>query len=541
MSNSLIGRRTIKSPIQGIEKLESLTLSINPNQLTPKPFDFSYQAMRILMTLATCFWLSSCAHETALSDQKLSQLWSGYPVSDELLTESKKKWPRDQTLLDMQQGLDLLRRGELNSEEIKRAETYLESAFNTFEDLKDPENFSKAFTPDNQTPFRGKPYERMLTAIFLGLIDTSLGHCDRALPAFKSAEFLDARWQAFMFGSDAPMVYALTLRCQLETKASSSDLERSRDGLSRALRLQILLNPLLEDLAGHAQEVPKKPEFQIALSLLEVGLPSALLVTPATANLESILSTASAESMRFLSRALKDKEEPYYSLIQPKLKQLGGQTSSIEMALQSIEKAILEHATWGHLLEQPALLVRRIETALKNPVAAIYFDGIGPKIQQEGQYLEIAKIVPELPSYAIPGVPEKIISIKAPCGISNPQGNLIFTMCRNPALNSTLEGSFTGIKLWSSSFQATTAAGRRFDKILKGRAQFRMGTEVATVIGAYTALALLSSKDSGAQTAGAVIGALALGAFLAGRATNPEADTRQVAKNVESGYLLLIR
>jgi hypothetical protein len=72
-----------------------------------------------------------------------------------------------------------------------------------------------------------------------------------------------------------------------------------------------------------------------------------------------------------------------------------------------------------------------------------------------------------------------------------------------------------------------------------------MGTEVAALIGAYTALALvdagLRSNDSNLQAAGAIVGAVALGAFLVGRATSPEADTRQVTKNLESGYLLLLK
>jgi hypothetical protein len=476
-----------------------------------------------------------------MSDPKLSRLWAGYPVSDEVIAEAKKNWPNEKTLLDMQQGLDLLRRGDLTPEETKRAETYLESAFNTFEDLKDPENFSKAFTTDSQTPFRGKPYERMMTAILLGLMDVSQGRCDRALPAFKSAEFLDARWQAFMFGSDAPMVYALTLRCQLENKTASSDVERTRDGLSKALRLQILLDPLLKELAWYASTAPQKPEIQIALSLLEVGLPSALLVAPADADVDSIFAVASAESLRFLSRALKDKEEPYYGIIHPKLKKLGDKTAPIEQALQFIEKSVAAHADIKHLLVESAETLHRIEVALKNPVAAIFFDGIGPSIVREGEYNEIAKIVPGLPSYALPGVAERRISVEASCGISNPNGNLIFTMCRNPIAGPAIKGDYLGLKLWSSSFQATTTAGRRFDKILKGRAQFRMGTEIAAVIGAYTALALLNNRDRNAQAAGAIVGAVAFGVWLAGRATNPEADTRQVTKNIESGYLLLLK
>lgn len=500
--------------------------------------------MQFLTSLLLGLLLCSCATQTALSDPKLTKLWAGYPVSDELIAESKKKWPNEQVLLDIQQGLDLLRRGNLSSEEVKRAEGYLESAFNTFEDLKDPENFSKAFTPDAKTPFRGKPYERMITAILLGLMDVSQGRCDRALPAFKSAEFLDARWQAFMFGSDAPMIYALTLRCQVENKVAASDIDRTRDGLDKALRLQVLLEPILDKLATYAKQGKKDPQTQIALSLLEVGLPSALLVASADADVSKILSTASAESMRFLSRALKDKEEPYYSAIEPKFKKLKNDTHLIEQALGEIERSISQTGNLEYLVGESTKWVQRIEKALKSPVSAVYFDGIGPTLKQEGQYNEIAKIVPGLPSYAVPGVPERILSVQAACGISNPQGNLIFTMCRNPVQGLALDGDYAAVKLWSSSFQATTMAGRRFDKILKGRAQFRMGTEIAALIGAYTAVALLDaglrSGSRDAQIAGAVVGALALGVWLAGKSSNPEADTRQVSKNIESGYLLLV-
>lgn len=499
----------------------------------------------VFMVSALFFWTSGCAHQTSVSDPTLTKLWAGYPVSDEVLQTAKTKWVNDKTLLDMQEGLSILRRGDLTPDEMKRAEGYLTSAYNTFEDLKDPENFSKAFTPDSQTPYRGRPYERMLTAMLLGLMDASQKRCDIALPAFRAAEFLDARWQAYMYGSDAPMIYAMTLRCQLEAHASESDLHRTREGLQKALRLQLLLDPLLDAIAQYSGSAPKTPETQIALTLLEVGLPSALLVAPADAGVEQILSNASAESMRFLSRALKDKEEPYYSAINPKLKKLGPQTTLVEQAFRPIEQSVVSRAHLSDKLQESVSLTREIEANLKLPVAAVYFDGYGPEVKQEGQYKEIAKIVPVLPSYATPGVPERMISTQAPCGVSNPNGNLIFALCRNSVSGLVVDGEYPALKLWASSFQATTMAGRRFDKILKGRAQFRMGTEVAALIGAYTALALmdagLRSRDSNLQAAGAIVGAVALGAFLAGRATNPEADIRQVTKNLESGYLLLLK
>lgn len=73
-----------------------------------------------------------------------------------------------------------------------------------------------------------------------------------------------------------------------------------------------------------------------------------------------------------------------------------------------------------------------------------------------------------------------------------------------------------------------------------------MGTEVAAIIGGYTALALLDASSSmrgrqaqQMQNAAFVIGALAGAAWIAGRASNPGADILQVNYNFESGYLLL--
>ncbi|MBL4819180.1 MAG: hypothetical protein JKY15_08175 [Deltaproteobacteria bacterium] len=347
-----------------------------------------------------------------------------------------------------------------------------------------------------------------------------------------------------MFGSDAVLIYAMTLKCQIESRASRADIDRTRDGLRQALRLQVMMDPLLESLNAYAKTAPNTPESKIALTLLEVGMPSALLVADADASMERILGIASAESMRYLSRVLKDEEEPYYSAIKPKLRKLDNETIKVEQVFREIERDVVRRAGLGQLLEESKRLASRIEDSLNRNVSALYFDGYGPEIVQEGAYKEVAKIVPGLPSYAIPGVPERVIEVDSPCGISNPNGNLIFTFCRNPSSSFRLKGYYKALKVWSSSFQATTMAGRRFDKILKGRAQFRMGTEVAALIGAYTALALLNagarSNDSNTQAAGAIVGAIALGVWAAGRATNPEADTRHVTKNLESGYLLLL-
>ena len=502
---------------------------------------------------------SGCVHQTAMTDDKIQTLWRGAPLSDEKIASAKQEWPNDVALIDIQQGTNLLRHEELTPAVTAQAEKYLENAFGTFEDLRDPENFSKAFTPDNQTPYRGRPFERMLTAMLLALLDTSRERCDMALPALKAAEFLDARWQPFMFGSDAPMVYALMLRCFVETKNSSQDFERAQNGLTLSLRMQLLLEPFFQKINQYASLAAHDPTTQIALALLEVGLPSSLLSAPAHANLEEIVRIAAAESVAFLPRVLSQDEAPYDEIIRPMLEKIDPKSTykettanaifQIEIALKTILKEMLSQDQFqqqmAKLLVRVHSLSKQIEDAARKPVMTIYFDGTGPRIKQVGQYNEIAHIIPSSSENARAGVPIKNLHISSSCGVTNYKSNLIFTLC-SPGTHPNSVEYDTALKLWSSSFQATTTAGRKFDRVLKGRAQFRMGTEVAAIIGGYTALALLDASSSmrgrqaqQMQTAALVIGALAGAAWIAGRASNPEADIRQVNYNFESGYLLL--
>ena len=67
-----------------------------------------------------------------------------------------------------------------------------------------------------------------------------------ALPALVDAEFLSARWKTFAFGTDAPLVYALMLRCQQQLQAPEQDKKRSAEALARSVRLQVSREPLLQ-------------------------------------------------------------------------------------------------------------------------------------------------------------------------------------------------------------------------------------------------------------------------------------------------------
>lgn len=484
-----------------------------------------------LLLVTFIYLLMGCSHQTAISDPKLSRFWAGQALPDQTLLEAKQKWPLDTSLLDMQEAVDLLRQSDLQAGNIKRAKTYLENAFNTFDDLKEPANFSKAFTSDNQTPYRGRPYERMLSAILLALLDAADDRCDMAVPALKAAEFLDARWQPFMFGTDAPLIYALMLRC-------SSDQSRAKDGLYRSLRMQLMLEPFLKELAAYASQAPKSLAMKAAIIVADVGLASALLIADQNASTDDIFKTATTESMLFLQRALKENEAPYTDILKPIM------SKTPEHEVEQAFSLIWQNIHTGDLLKEVKHYQHQIEKAAQAPNMLIYFNGEGPTLKRTGSYGEIAQIVPSSLEDAKAGIGEIQQEIDVPCGVSNQHKNLIIALCKQP--HTHIKGDFRGLRLWSSSFQATTTVGRRFEQILRGRAQFRMGTETAALIGGYTALALLDASSSmrgkGAaemQTAALVIGAIAGAAWLAGRATNPEADIRHVQHHFESAYILL--
>lgn len=510
-----------------------------------------------LALLVLALLAMGCAHSTAFSDARLRPLWGGHPLSDDEITKAAQEWHNDTTLIHMQEGVNLLRHGNLAGGDLKRAQSYLEKAFGTFEDLRDPENFSVAFTSDNQTPYRGRPYERVLVATLLGLLDAADGRCDMAIPAFRAAEFLDARWQPFTFGTDAPIVYAVMLRCLHAIGAGQGDVDRAREGLYRSVRLQLLLEPMLGQLPILAQSAHNNPARQIALALLEVGVPSALISAPANASVSDIFDAAAGESLRFLLHVLKQKEQPYEDIVRPLLSQLDSKsdgkeltayaTIQLEAAFKSMRTTMLNRNDFEQyatsFLARAQAIVNRMEEAARGPVVAFYFMGFGPDVVQEGNYGEIARVAPRSPADARAGVQEKTFEVPLGCGVSNQGGRLAIVLCDSPSGQRVALSK--GYQLWSSSFHATTMVGRRFDRILKGRAQFRMGTEVAAVVGGVVALSLLDagiqSRSPQLEAAAAVVGIAAGAVWLAGRASNPEADTRHVMYDFEQGYMLVPR
>lgn len=508
-----------------------------------------------------------CVHQTAMTDPALHNLWRGNPIPEPVVQAATKRWTQDTSLIEMQQAFALLRKGNLSTNDKSQAKRYLEKAVASFDDLKEPNNFSTAFTADANTPYRGRPYERVLAATTLGILDIADGRCDMALPAFRTAEFLDARWQPFQFGSDAPLVYALSLRCLKQMNASQGDIDRAKDGLFRSIRLNHALETVRDTLQEHAHDLAQQElPVQIAFLLIDAGVSSALMEAPAKADAAAILDKVATDSLRFYVQVLSDKNDPLFESVSRYSKTASSAQAllSLTNALNSlITKADTLHnirAKLGRKIEEAREIAKAVSEASMLPKAMLIFDGIGPKIRSEGEYNQIARVVASSEDAAKPGV--ALVSAQAhdQCGFHQGEGTLTIVMCDAQASRSEARALGTkkdwlAAKLWSSSYQATSMVGRRFDKILKGRAQFRLGTEQTALIGAATALALLDTGNKlqrdcdlygrncdaahNMQLAGAVAGVIAGGAWLAGRAVNPEADTRHLTDTFESGYLVI--
>lgn len=527
----------------------------------------------LLVLLST----GACVHHTSMSDPSLRGFWNGQPLSPQSLQEKTSQWADDATLIEMQEAFALLRNSDLTADDRKRAKSSLEKAVVSFDDLKQPNNFSSAFTPDAKTPYRGRPYERVLASMFLGILDMADGRCDMAIPAFKTAEFLDARWQPFAFGSDAPLVYALSLCCLKQNLSSSGDIARAKEGLFRSLRMLESLDEIRVPLDRMAKNQHlEDPALQISYFILDAGISSALMESAMSANASEILERTISDSLRFYVQVLANKEDYMHDTLLPLAEQLekslgtkettpsAQSLSHIERTLNSlIEKAKSNSrlvATLDYKIANSRKTTETIDVATSKSKVVLLFSGRGPKVVAEGQYNEIARVLPMNDSDTKPALAFVESTMSDKCGLNQlANGSLSIVLCDEKTMRSSQNSSDTqlrrGARLWSSSYQATSMVGRRFDKILKGRAQFRLGTDSAALIGAAAAVTLLEAgnqyeKDckkygrnceaaKNLQLAGALAGVFAGAAWLGGQMVNPRADTRYLPGAFESGYLML--
>lgn len=526
----------------------------------------------------------ACAHAPEYRAD-LSSLSSGRPAADADVQKAMRDDKRQSTLWALEQGFAKLRHAK-TPEDLRAASQYLDHAHQSFEDLKDPANMSEAFSADADTPYRGRPHERVLTATTLAVLDMAAGRCDMALPALRSAEFLDARWQPFPYGTDAPLVYALMLRCLHLTQASPGDVNRARQGLLLSLRLQLAAGPMQEVLDEARAIVARGDALSVKLAavLMKQGIPAALMSDPRAHTAPELIKSAAAESRRHMRKTLESLDDPAVQAAASAIARVqgGGEVhysaasvskaaeKQLEPALASLQSAMRFVAGTGSIaatklakaLDGAAALATRIEAAATAPVMVLGLAGVGPSVAREGEYDEVAIIKPGAGARneaTIRALDDAAVKREAgACGIQAVSGTTVAVLCAPGVTPDSADfATYENLELFSASYQATSVVGRRFDKILKGRAAFK-GTaddvrEIATVsawILFRVSLEVLGACNGKEIAACAVIalavfavalltGAIALTAWGIGAAVNPAADPRYVHSLFESGTILV--
>jgi hypothetical protein len=553
----------------------------------------------------------------------LARLAAGGPIDEKELSRAQADFPRDSTFFSLLQAFSLFRRGDLADDKVKAQVHYhLAAAFTAFKFLQEPVNVGSVFSPHGNVPYLGRPHERVLASILLAALDMTDGRCDLALPKLEVTEFLGSRWQAATYGTTAPLVYALMLRClyldgpgvkaaksdQLpceRTLASSADIRenldcpdkklvafaRASEGLYRSIRFQLLQKPLLELLQGELAAHPRSdaPSVLLAHMLYEIGLTSALMSAPRNASLATLLSVAAGDAKVLASDVQNILAQQYVNATaaaSTRLPQVlakkrvdieehvcGQLAQELESLASKLNALTVGDADTGDLLEGSLVradrLAAKIERAVKQEQVLLRFDGTGPGVQAEGTYSELARIAPNSRGgYVDAGIRDKnFMGESHRCGAERtPSGALLMTLCTPSAVGNNASAhtgngqsiEYVGSELWSSSFQATSVMGRRFEHIFRGQPQF--GSEVAPggERGVWSALFLFDSgmamlADCHVQgaprrcqipayavlMAAASTASLSGAAWLAGRVINPAADERYVHSLYESGYVLV--
>ena len=527
-------------------------------------------AKRQILTLLCLVFLWACAHQKPLMDlSQLEPLKEGVAIDAKIVDEAMGHYPNDATLLAMEEGFALLRSPGLKDEaQRKKAHYYLEHAFYSFENLQDPQNLNLAFTPDASVPYKGRPHERVFTATTLAILDALDGRCDIAFPTLRAAEFLDARWQPFPYGTDAPLVYAMMLYCAHQTPVAASDKTHAKEGLYVALRLKHTSTILSDWLLAKENKTLRQDALaqRFAYFLFRQAAPGALLQYPHIHDPKQLVEKMTLEAGRLLVQgdAFLEKEENQEALSRiagiafsgwhQKEKMRAFVRENVTQELKIIEQSLIDD------LKQQEGTARAFQTRVMRALALsekiteevqgghlrLNLSGFGPTVELEGTYEEIARIVAAKKQASVR------LEQSLPCNTLLSEGlSTAVHLCDQASAQTPSKVPTDQVALWSSSYQGTTVVGRHFDRILKGRAEFK--TNAADVsqkaaestlfffeLGTRGLLECISKTNEDAATAAcfvlagiaisisAISAGVAGGAYLAGAMVNAAADHRYV-------------
>lgn len=507
------------------------------------------------------------------------------PISFESLALIHKESSKDIVFADLNQAFALMRNGDIENPQTRdQILSLLTSSVSSFEDLSDPINFSKAFFVDENKPFRGRPHERMFSALMAGIFYMAKGNCDMARPYFKNAEFLDAREQKLPFGTDAPLVYALSLRCLLEKNAAIDDIKRAKDGVFRSVRFLSVQESLI-NLMIKTKEVDMRPmaiSNRMAYMLMEIGLYYSLISAPNDFDVEQLIDVALKNGQIFTSSIKTHFEREYKENLMPLIKEQAkifglAQKKGIEMIqdlsfskvdleLLSISKKMINIYKKYNKLANPIKkdlistkdLYDKIISAAQGDKMILNFINLGPKLEIKGSYDEISVIIESPTANPHSKIREKNIDTKTSCGFHRkPDEGFSLVLCKPDAKGGDGKAHIIpSLELLSLSQKAKRIAGRKFDEVLKGRAQFKAATENIAEVSAWSAFFLFYMGTSIAQScqmkrapescympayalwiASAITVVFSGTIWLIGKTKNPKADSRYIHLMYESVYV----
>lgn len=528
-----------------------------------------------------------CASTATIKKTPYAPFLKGKPISEASLEHIKKDSPKDAVFADLLQAFALMRTADLNNKNSRREILgLLETSVSSFEDMTDPENFTQAFSADESKNFRGRSYERMFASTVAGVFYMAENNCEQALPYFRNAEFLDARFQKMPFGTDAPLIYALSYRCHYQKKSSPQALRHAFEGIFRSVRfltLQETLVDALVDLAA-ADLRPMAVANRLSHMLYEVSIYYSLITAKDDASLDELLDDAAKNTSIFISSLKTNFDDEYKARMKPLIAELAQvyglnkkaglahledltldkvalETESTASKLKSVFK---KHGGYRSRIEKALATTTKITNeiveAARAPKMILSFVGQAPAVVRQGAYDEISVVKPGPDATTKPAIRERSLKVETTCGFHrrDESGGFSVVLCE-PHLkdHETAEvKTMRSLELMSLSRKATTTQGRKFDAVLKGRAHFRAATEKATEVGAWSAFFLFNlgskmlsdcSKRNNSEacyTKGyVVLGVAAVtalvsgGIWLIGKTKNPSADSRYIHLMFESVYL----
>lgn len=525
-----------------------------------------------------------CVRRATIEQPIYSPFLANEPITDEALNSIRTDSPKDAVFADLLQAFALMRKGNItNLGTQKEILSLLQQSVSSFEDMSDPVNFSMAFSADEDKAFRGRPHERMFASTMAGVFLLAHNQPGQALPYLRNAEFLDARFQKLPFGTDAPFIYALMYRSLLLQNAAASDVNRAHDGIFRSVRFLTLQQPLIEALVSMANVDLRSMAIsnRLAYMIYEISIYHSLISSPNNFDIAALLNDAAANASIFISSMETHFADEYKERLKPLVNELAhvygmdnkkGIAHLETLALDSVayEAKIIGEKMTAVVSKHPAYqrrvivadrkakeLTQQIVNAASAEKMIVSFSGHGPKIVREGSYKEISVVKPSPDGSVEPEIRERTLHLNTSCGFHRTKDEgFSVVLCKPGVSAAAAVTALPSLELLSASRKATSVQGREFDKVLKGRAQFRAATEKIAEVTAWSAFFLfilgsqmMSDCQSRGEGQACYIRGLALWAvagitilfsgtvWLIGRTRNPAADSRYLHLLYESAWV----